>query len=127
MQFRRHDPPSGEPFFFDVTQNGSIITLASLKDRIGTTYNFTVEAYDNYLRSDPVYFSDFVVIKVSRRGGLMGGCASQCVWSVVHGGLLVSGCGGLMVSCAWWSDGQWVWSPLHVIIINVVLSGCTVV
>jgi hypothetical protein len=127
VQFRRHDPPSGEPFFFDVTQNGSIITLASLKDRIGTTYNFTVEAYDNYLRSDPVYFSDFVVIKVSRRGGLMGGCASQCVWSVVHGGLLVSGCGGLMVSCAWWSDGQWVWSPLHVIIINVVLSGCTVV
>ena len=55
----------GEAFVFDVNSTGEITTLATFKDRVGTTYNFTVEAYDNYERADPVYFNDFVVLKVT--------------------------------------------------------------
>ena len=70
----------GDAFVFDVKDNGEIVTLATFKDRVGTTYNFTVEAYDNYEREDPVYFNDSVVLKVT--SVCMVSTSDQCVHGV---------------------------------------------
>lgn len=63
IRYERFDPVPGEPFYFHVTELGEIQTAATFRDRIESTYNFTVVAYDN-LREDPT-FNDFVMIKVS--------------------------------------------------------------